>query len=45
MKEARSNFAATVIDNLVYVYGGITDRKENCEEGNHFPKMVSNAIE
>ncbi len=45
MKEARSNFAATVIDNLVYVYGGISGRKNGSGEGKHYPQMVSKAIE
>lgn len=29
MKECRSNFAATVIGNLLYVYGGISGRDDS----------------
>ena len=39
MHEARSNFAATVIDNFVYVFGGISGKTET-----HTP-VIAKSIE
>ncbi len=40
MAQPRANFAATVIDGLVYVFGGISSKHSG-----HFPKIASPLIE
>jgi len=44
MKEARANFMLTVIDNKVYVYGGISGRGTE-DEKRHVPIMAESVCE
>lgn len=44
MKSNRANFAWTVVDNMVYVFGGISDRGPSQEEA-HVPQLVSDLCE
>lgn len=44
MQSARANFAFTVVDNLVYVFGGVGGIG-NTPESVHIPQLVSNMCE
>ena len=44
MKDTRANFAHTVVDNNVYVFGGIGNYGPNPENA-HEPQLVTNICE